>query len=73
MSHMDKEYIRETCKMIAGRLPDGYGFVLLAAPFGEGKHRLQYASNIDRPDAIKLTKEWLFHIGEQENWMKHIK
>jgi hypothetical protein len=27
----------------------------------------------ERGDAIKLLKEFLFHAGEQGDWMKHIK
>jgi len=71
---MDKEYLREMAKLVEAKLPDQHGFILLAFPFdgGEGQ-RVIYTSNANRADAINVLKEWLFMIGEDENWLKHIK
>lgn len=68
----DKEYLKQAAKAVEARLPDNHGFILLTMPFGPGG-RLTYTANIDRADAISALKEFLFSIGENENWMKHIK
>ena len=68
---MDKEYLKLASVEIAKKFPDNHGFILLVAPFGE-HGRTNYTSNIQRTDAIKLLKEFLFRIGEAEDWMKHI-
>lgn len=59
-------------KLVESKLPDNHGFILLAFNFGEGG-RMTYTSNAERTDAIKALKEWFFQMGEEENWMKHIK
>lgn len=68
----DKEYLRDMAKLVESKLPDNHGFILLAFPFGDGG-RMIYTSNAERADAIQALKEWFYHMGEQENWMKHIK
>jgi hypothetical protein len=71
---MDKNYIREMGDAVAAKLPDNHGFIVHAAPFGgDTGGRTVYTSNVVRADAIKLLKEFLFRIGESEDWMKHIK
>ena len=69
----DKQYLKEVAKIVHATMPDGYGFIVISAPFNEGDNRMNYISNIQRADAIKLVKEWLFKAGEEEDWMKHIK
>jgi hypothetical protein len=68
----DREYLRETARLIEARLPDNYGFICLAFPFGEGG-RLFYTSNARREDAVAALKEWLIQAGGEEEWMRHIK
>lgn len=68
----DKQYLRDVAKVIDSKLPDNTGFIVISSPFGGPEGRVQYISNIERLDAIKLLKEFLFNIGEEENWMKHI-
>jgi hypothetical protein len=71
---MSKEYLTLAAKAIHDKLPDNHGFLLLVVPFNaEGDGRTAYISNCEREDAIKLLKEFLFRIGEAEDWMKHIK
>lgn len=70
---MNKEYLNEAARAIDAKLPDHHGFILLAVPFEGGDGRLKYISSLKREDAIKVLKEWFFHIGQQENWMQHIK
>jgi hypothetical protein len=69
-----KEYLNLAAKDIVNRLPDNHGFILLTFPFlSNGNNRLGYTSNCNREDAIKCIKEFLFQIGQSENWMKDIK
>ena len=73
MSLMDKEYLREAARAIEAKLPDHYGFILLAWPFGESdSNRLVYISSMRREDAVNVLKEWLLKAGAAEDWMKHI-
>lgn len=71
---MDKQYLREAAGAVKEKLPDNYGFILLAFPFnGEGDNRLVYISNAQRTDALNAMKEWLLKCGAAEDWMRHIK
>jgi hypothetical protein len=71
---MDKEYLKETAKAIKAKLPDNFGFILLAFPFNnEGDNRLVYISDAKREDAIASMKEFLLKCGAAEDWMQHIK
>ena len=70
---MDKEFLKEAARAVEAKLPDGYGFILLAAPYGPGEHRLVYLSSMRREDAIATLKEWLIKCGSEEDWMRHIK
>lgn len=69
---MNREFLQETAKLVDARLPDGWKFILLAAPIGEGG-RLVYTSSMRREDAIAILKEWLIKASGEEEWMKHIK
>lgn len=74
MRDLDRQFLRDTADLVKGRLPDNYGFILLAAPFNqEGDGRLVYASNVQRKAAIAMLKEWLLKCGAEEDWMQHIK
>ena len=71
---MDREFLKEAAHAVKAKLPDGYGFILLAFPFnGEADARLVYISNAQRTDALNTMKEWLLKCGAAEDWMKHIK
>jgi len=72
---MDKDYLRIAAQAIKDKLPDNYGFILLAAPFGEpdGNARLVYISSMTRETAINAMKEWLIKCSAEEDWMKHLK
>jgi hypothetical protein len=69
----DKTYMREAAAAAEDHLPDNHGIILMAIPYEGGDQRLKYVSNLDRADAIKVVKEWLFNQGEKENWMEHIR
>jgi len=68
----DKTYLKDAAKAIEQHLPDNHAFILLTAPLGAGG-KLSYVSSMQREDAIKVLKEFLFACGEQEAWMQHIK
>lgn len=70
---MDREFVRLMAEAVQARIPDGYGFVVMAFPFGEGgTGRLVYASNAERADVVNLLKEWLIQCGAEEDWMRHL-
>lgn len=69
---MDKEFLSLAAKAAHDRLPDGSVFILMVAPPGENV-RLGYVSNMDRPTAINVLKEWLIKSSGEEEWMKHLK
>jgi hypothetical protein len=69
----DKQYLQEMCRVLDSKLPDNYGFIVLAFPFGESpRNRMIYASNAKRQDAIAALKEWMIQCGAEEDWMKHL-
>lgn len=69
----DKDYLRQIGKEVDKRLPDNYGFILLALPIGESpNNRLAYIASVKREDAIAAMKEFLIKCGAEEDWMKHI-
>ena len=70
----DTERMRQVAKAVDDRLPDGFGFIVMAFPFEgiQDEPRLSYVSNANRSDVIKAVKEWLFTQGEAENWMEHV-
>jgi len=71
---MDREFLNEAAKAIKDKLPDNYGFILMAAPFeGEGDNRLVYLSTMKREDAINVLKEFLIKCSGEEEWLKHLK
>jgi hypothetical protein len=50
------------------QLPYGWGFVVLAFPFGSGG-RLNYLSNADRVDVVRVMYEFI--ETTKERWMEH--
>jgi hypothetical protein len=71
---MAKEYLAEMTRGLEAKLPDGFGFIVMAFPCNTvGDTRLTYTSNVKRADAIEVVKAWLFHNGVEEDWLKHIK
>jgi hypothetical protein len=67
-----KDYLEQMARTVRDKLPDNYGFLLLAAPYGENG-RLVYVSTMERAGALNLLKEFLLKAGAAEDWMQHIK
>jgi hypothetical protein len=69
-----KRRLHDIAHAVDERLPAGYGFIVLAFPFGEGpEQRLNYVANAERADCINMMKEFLLKCGAAEDWMKDIK
>jgi len=74
MSNLNRQFLQDTAELVKARLPDNYGFIVMASPFNkQGDERLVYISNIKREDAINMLKEWLIKCSAHEDWMKHLK
>lgn len=70
---LDRDFLSQAAKAASDKLPDGYAFLLLAAPVEQqGDKRMVYASNMKREDALNILKEFLLKCGAAEDWMKHI-
>lgn len=60
-----KSKMQKIAKKVDEELPNGYGFVVLAFNFGEGKdNEMMYVSNANRQDIVKAMKEWIKKIEE---------
>ena len=55
-----RSHLQEIAREIDERLPEGWGFVLMAFPFGEHEgRRLNYVANCKREDGLRVIREWL--------------
>ncbi len=64
-----KNKMQQIAKDIKSQLPEGMGFALLAFDFGnKPDRRVNYVSNANREDIVKVMKEWIQktenHFGE---------
>ena len=58
MNEIVKGRMQKIARKVDEELPSGYGFVVLAFNFGEGKDiELMYVSNANRQDIFKAMKE----------------
>jgi hypothetical protein len=74
MNAKDKDYLNLMAKEVDKHLPDNHGFILLAVPFTTNPEApFYYTASVNREDAIRLLKSFLFKCGEAENWMNHIR
>lgn len=71
---ISREQLQRAAQAVHNTLPNGNGFIILVAPFGDGTGTTDaiYASNCNREDAIKILKTMLFRWGINEEWMKTI-
>lgn len=66
-----RDQLQKIAHLVDEELPDGWGFVLFAFPFGENEGRLNYVAKAPREDAVKLIKEWL-DKQSPENFGRHV-
>ena len=57
-------------RFVKEELPPGWGFVLMAFPFGEPPGRMNYVSNGKREDVIPAMKEFIQRT--EGAWGSHI-
>lgn len=60
--------LRVLARHVDQQLPYGWGFVVLAFPFGEGG-RMNYVANAERPDVVRAMYEFIEATKEQ--WGEH--
>lgn len=73
MANDVRERMQAVAKAVERELPEGWGYFVLAFPFGEGAdHRADYVSNAQRKDVLNVMKEFLIRNGAEEDWMKHL-
>lgn len=53
-----KESIQAIAKSVQDQLPEGYGFFVLAFPFGDSQEAV-YCSNARRDDIVKSMQEFI--------------
>lgn len=56
-------------RLVDEELPQGWGFVVLAFPFGDEAGRLNYVANGAREDVIKVMKEFI--AKTEASWGSH--
>lgn len=72
---LSRQKLQEIARAAHDKLPDSFGFILIVTPFGDGSDYgpAQYASNVNREDAVKALKTILFRWGINDEWMKDAK
>jgi hypothetical protein len=61
--------LKALARHVDNQLPYGWGFVVLAFPYGEGG-RMNYVANADRPDVVRAMYEFIEATKEQ--WGEHV-
>jgi hypothetical protein len=70
MTNDIRDRLQDTARAVEATLPPGTGFIVLAFDMMGG--RLEYISNGDRADCIKLMQEWIdFQKSNPQLWAKH--
>lgn len=64
--------LKDIGQAINERLPEGWGFIVLAFPRAGADRRANYVSNCNREDAIAGLKEWLIRCGHKDDWMQDL-
>lgn len=61
-----RDRMQRLASLIDNELPDGWGFFVMAFPFGDAKGRMNYVSNAKREDVHRLMREFLSKGGQLE-------
>jgi hypothetical protein len=64
-----RERLQGLAQYVEDQLPEKWGFVVLAFPFGHGG-RMNYVTNADRPDVVRGMYEFI--EATKEKWGEHI-
>lgn len=54
-----RERMQHIARLVDEELPHGWGFVVMAFPFGDAEGRMNYVSNASREDIQKVMVEWM--------------
>ncbi len=64
--------LQNIARDIQNKLPEGFGFTLLAYEFGDGDNRrMLYVSNGDRPNVLKAMEEFI-EVNKGGNYGKDV-
>lgn len=67
-----RDQMQKIARLVDEELPQGWGFFVMAFPFGESKGRMNYVANARREDIVKVMKEFLEkQEGEKTLWGHH--
>lgn len=65
--------LKELGERIGRHMPEGWGFVLMIFPFGEGNEQfMHYVSNAEREDVLTMMVEFIQRSQEKGMFGKHI-
>lgn len=65
-------HLQSIARMVDEELPEGFGFILMAFPFGDKEGRINYVAKCNRDDAINVLKSWLAKQENPEDFGKHV-
>lgn len=66
-----REVMQQIAREVDDLLPQSWGFIVLAFPFGDAPGRLNYIANCNRDDALKVISEWLEKTKARPDWGGH--
>lgn len=64
-----RQDLRAIAKTVDQQLPYGWGFVVLAFPFGSGG-RMNYVANAERADVVRAMYEFI--QATKDKWNEHV-
>lgn len=67
-----RTHLQKIAWLIDEELPEGWGFLLMAFPYGEQDGRVNYVAKCQREDGIKVVREWLNKQDNPDNFGKHV-
>ena len=65
----DVHYMEKAIEAAINECPDGHAVMVFES---DGKVTRYAGYRLERSEAIKVVKTWLFQQGKKENWMNHI-
>jgi hypothetical protein len=67
-----RTHLQKIARMVDEELPENWGFVLMAFPYGEPDGRLNYVAKCKREDGIEIIRKWLDIQDNPGNFGKHV-
>jgi len=66
-----RDQMQKIGQLVDEELPQGWGFFVMAFPFGELKGRMNFVANGQREDIVKLMKEFIEKQEKEQDWKGH--